>query len=373
MVAMPLTLLWGRCEAGYIAVSILSGKGFSGAFLGTSVPTAWLAPGYPLLVALVFAGFGSYTRAATAVLLAINAFAGAATAVLLKHVGTRYFSAETGLIAAWIWAMWYYLAVFTLIIWDTEISAFLVALSLLILPEVADSDRPLRWAGAGAFWGASCLWNPSLVSLAAVSALHLSWRRRSARLLACYVGALLITIAPWLIRNYLTFGKFVFLRSALYANLHFANQPGLGEAIGDFTSYPDVSPEYQSRGEQFYLAQQRAAFWDYVRHHGREFAGRCFWRIRTFWTNPPYIRWTWTLFSLASLGGGVMALGRNRAGALLVLSYLTIFPLVYYLTLTYPKYRHPIEPAIIVLVACATGAIVSAVLKILARSTSIEV
>lgn len=361
MFAMPLTRLWGHCEAGYIAVSLLSGKGFSGAFLGTSVPTAWLTPAYPVLVTLVFAAFGPYTRAATAALLTINAFAGAATAVILQRVGTRYFGSTAGAIAAWIWALWYYLALFTLVIWDTEISALLVAVSLLMLPEVADSDRPMHAAGAGAFWGASCLWNPSLAALTAVSSLYLAWRQRSARLFACYVGAFLIVIAPWLIRNYLTFGEFVFLRSNLYAELHFANQPGLGEAVGDYTSFPDVSAEYQKQGERLYLAHQRAAFWDYVRHYRREFVQRCLWRLGRYWTNPPSIRWTWIPFSMVALAGAVIALRCNRDRALLLLSYLVVFPLVYYLTYTYPKYRHPIEPVIVLLVACTVTATISRV------------
>jgi hypothetical protein len=48
-------------EAGSIAFSLSSGHGFSSPFRKDTGPTAWLAPVYPALLALVFRIFGPFT------------------------------------------------------------------------------------------------------------------------------------------------------------------------------------------------------------------------------------------------------------------------------------------------------------------------
>ncbi len=60
-------------ETGSIAGDLARGEGFSSPFgVPNTGPTAWVAPIYPYLVALVFKVFGIFSPAAAVVVLAIN-------------------------------------------------------------------------------------------------------------------------------------------------------------------------------------------------------------------------------------------------------------------------------------------------------------
>src|SRR5262249_17672106 len=48
-------------ETGRIAQALAEGRGFSSPFQEPTGPTAWLAPIYPLILALIFKGFGVYS------------------------------------------------------------------------------------------------------------------------------------------------------------------------------------------------------------------------------------------------------------------------------------------------------------------------
>ena len=60
-------------EAGRVARSLATGKGFSSPLFEPSGPTAWMAPVYPALMAVVFRLFGVYSETSAIVLLSINA------------------------------------------------------------------------------------------------------------------------------------------------------------------------------------------------------------------------------------------------------------------------------------------------------------
>jgi hypothetical protein len=62
-----------------IADHIVRGQGFSSPFHQDTGPTAWVAPVYPYLVALVFRLFGSYSVGSAMVLLGIQCIIAAST------------------------------------------------------------------------------------------------------------------------------------------------------------------------------------------------------------------------------------------------------------------------------------------------------
>jgi len=66
-----------------IADHIVHGQGFSSPFHLDTGPTAWVAPVYPYLVALVFRLFGSYSAASAIVLLGIQCIIAAATGIAI--------------------------------------------------------------------------------------------------------------------------------------------------------------------------------------------------------------------------------------------------------------------------------------------------
>jgi hypothetical protein len=79
-------------------------------------------------------------------------------------------------------------------------------------------------------------------------------------------------------------------------------------------------------------------------------------RILKYWTGPEAMGWIWYLVTGLMLAG--IVLGWHRYGRDMGIFILTValYPIVYYLTYTFPKYRHPIEPAIVLLAAISVSA-----------------
>jgi hypothetical protein len=53
--------------------------------------------------------------------------------------------------------------------------------------------------------------------------------------------------------------------------------------------------------------------------------------------------------SLLSIGGLLLAFKRRVHGVLLFATLLLSYPLIYYITVPEPRYRHPIEPELLIL------------------------
>ena len=118
-------------------------------------------------------------------------------------------------------------------------------------------------------------------------------------------------------------------------------------------------------GELAYVAHKRALVTDYVRQRPSEFLSRTLHRIVAFWTVPDISRTSWLLLSLLMIGGLIRGMFVKRFCAVCFLVVLICYPLTYYVTYIFPKYRHPIEPMMMLLAAYA---IVQSVLIITEQS-----
>jgi hypothetical protein len=82
----PHDWLYNRgIEMGLLANSLVHGLGYSSPFGGTTGPTAFIAPGYPTLVAAIFLLFGSYTFASAIVIMALQVFVSVLTVGLMMR------------------------------------------------------------------------------------------------------------------------------------------------------------------------------------------------------------------------------------------------------------------------------------------------
>jgi len=70
-----------------------------------------------------------------------------------------------------------------------------------------------------------------------------------------------IGLAPWTIRNYCVFGKFIVLRSNFGLELWLGNNPNVVDGMSQF-SHPNDNPEeaekYKRMGEIAYMAEKEA-------------------------------------------------------------------------------------------------------------------
>ena len=396
-------------ETGNIAYALAQGKGFSNVFRTETGPTAWLAPVYPLIVAATFKLFGVFTARAFFACVALNILFSAAACVPIFFAGKRVGGLGVGAGAAWLWAVfpsgvmmpfeW---------IWDTSLSTLLAALILWATLELAESERWLDWGVYGLLWGLALMTNPALGALLPFllgwAALRgrgessLRWKR-----LALAAGVAILCCAPWTIRNYVAFHRFIPVRSNLPFELWLGNNDIFDEdARGGRKSITrtEEARRYSRLGETGYMAEKWELAASFMRAHpglelrltGRKFVA--FWigtesPLKNFReTDSSLIRGillssfltaVGALFGVGVLWGGrkkIRQMHKDRRDSLeaegngdksernakitsqftwLLAVFPVIFPCLYYVTHADLRYRHPIDPIVSLLTVIAVA------------------
>jgi len=361
-------------EMGRIARSLATGHGFANPTDLETGPTAWEAPLYPFLLAGVFKLFGIYTHAAAWVILALNSLFSALTCLAIYRIGERMFGSQPARWAAWTWALFPYAIYWPVrVVWETSLSALLLSLAILLPLRLEEKPRRRDCLLLGLLWGAIALTNPTLLSFLPFSLAWLWWRLRGrsagtlANMALCLaLGCLLV--APWLVRNYRVFGQFVFIRDNFGLEIHMANNP---KSSGMWTrsEHPGNDAEamqtFAAMGELRYMkAEQHAAF-DFISAHPGEFAAFFAERIFYFWGGNPQMTlvrsWNlaparhlaFLLSTLAAFAGFWLCLRHGLRGTFLLACALLIYPIPYYIAFPAPRYRHAIEPEMVLLIVYA--------------------
>ena len=289
--------------------------------------------------------------ASTYLLVGLNVLFSALTSLVIYAIGKRMFGVTVGATAGWLWACCLPDAVMPLLIWDTCLSALLLSTGFLLSVSLESSDSYRQWGLVGLLWGTACLVNPALISpLPFLWILCWFWEWKRGRNLwrqaTLSVALFLAVLSPWLARDYRVFHTPIFVRSNFVAELYFGN---LG-----FESHPlGPTMEYQTLGELPYIAKKQGAVREYILNNFNEFAARCVHRAISFWIVPKISQTYWLLISLLTFTGLGLAIQERKHEALLFLAVMVFYPLVYCVTYVFPKYRHPIEPLMFVLVAYA--------------------
>jgi hypothetical protein len=175
---------------------------------------------------------------------------------------------------------------------------------------------------------------------------------------------------PWTIRNYVVFGSLVPLRSTLGLQLWVGNNPQAKVIwLGEQHPIHDTAERqnYLQSGEIAYMRQKEHDAIQFMLTHPMREAGLISGRFVSFWAGgtPSPIRdflrnrSAWfryvLLFNIAvSLGTlvGIIILIRQRSVYTVPLAvFPVVFPWAYYLTLSLPRYRHAIDPILMLLTA----------------------
>jgi 4-amino-4-deoxy-L-arabinose transferase-like glycosyltransferase len=341
-------------EAARIAWLVASGFGFSSPWPHTPfISTAQQPPIYPYLLAAIFRLFGSYSYTSLWIASLLNAISSALTAVLLVYLGKRDFSEPAGILAGWLWASWFYLAMVSIRLWESSLSTLLLMLSLVLVAGLMKSLRVWVWILFGALAGTASLTDTSLFSVFACLWI-LSWLshyrrgRSSGRCLMASVGVCLLTVLPWTIRNYEVFHRFIPVRDNLGLELWVGNHQGV-TYLHDFSGgFPLGDPEeYNQMGEIKFVETKRATALQFISHYPRQFLRLVGQRVLNYWTAPsPYL---WFTMSLLAWTGAVAAAWRRQWVAMPYLIVMLVYPVIYYITHSWPTYRHPVEPTMVLL------------------------
>lgn len=339
-------------ESARIAWAVASGFGFSSPWPRTPLlPTAVEPPVYPGLLAGIFHYAGSYSELSLWLAVELNAVLSALTAVALLHLGRRVFGAPTGVIAAWIWAVWLYAAVVSIRLWESSLSALLLMAGLLLLLKMADSTRAGTWLLFGGLAGFAALTNTTFLSLFPLFWVWLWYRLpkvSGGKLWWRSVAVGVLVLSPWTIRNYAAFHRLMPVRDNLGLELWIGNHEGVTHLNEYSSSFPLIDPaEYNRQGEAAFMEAKRGAALQFIRQHPAAFLQLCGQRCYAYWTSPnPSV---WIPITLLAWAGAILGLWRKRPLAIPLAIVLLVFPSIYYVTHTWPTYRHPIEPVMVLL------------------------
>ena len=319
---------------------------------------------YPWLGSLAFRAFGIFSHGAAFALLAFNSVCSALTSWTIYRIARRVFGETVAVWSGWIWAIFPYAIYWPVIwVWDTSLSAFLLSLAFMVTLEMQDDNRLWTWFRYGLLWGVIALTNTSMVCFLPFSGCWLAYQLHLAgkRFLVPVVLSAVVfwaAITPWLVRDYVVFDKFIFIRGDFGSELWTGNNPAaqgtvvFGVRAG---SNGALTAQYQKVGEAAWDAQRSMLAKHWIAENPGRFLLLTCRRIFLFWSLTPErlpLRSADPLFAclmLLPFAGLYLARRRRVHGAFLFLALVTFYPLIYYITFASPRYRHPIEPELLIL------------------------
>ncbi len=388
-------------EPGNIAYSLALGHGFASPLHVPSGPTAWVAPVYPGLLAVLFRVFGVYAFGVFIAAVALNIVFVTLACWPLYALARRLAGPATAALAGWLWAVYPNAILLSYqSMWPGCLAALLSVTALWAIvalsrqPAAAETDpapmgpasRPARgpgsarrrrppwlpWLAYGLLWGLILLTDPTLVVLLPLWLLWWIWRNRQTAWSGpvITVVAAIICVIPWTIRNYRALHAWVPVRTDLGLALWLGNNPR-----ATYLWHGQQHPLDNGQQRALYLQQGEVAYMRQKLHLGLAYmatdparvldlAWHRFWifwsggspwplrslaRFRSNWNR--YVLLFDLLAGLAALAGMVRLLRRRSPYLFPLAVVVVVVPCAYYLTLAVPRYRLPVDPAVLLLAA----------------------
>ena len=352
-------------EAGFIGASLASGNGYS---LGAiemehhknkaNEPTAWEAPVYPFIIAAVFKVFGIFSTTSAVVLICIQIFISGMICIVLFLIGKHLFNDFAGILAVLLFilnpsAMHFVVQK----IYNTPLYILFLLLFIYYLLKIAEFPSYKASLLTGVFCGMAILTAPFIIAFLPFALIWYLLRGNGGmkiRLVSICLILLAIsaTISPWQIRNYITFNRFILVRSNLSRELYLGTygQPRLSES-------DKKQLEMKDEGKRASIYQK--SFFESVKARPKKFIRRTTDRFIRFWFSlprigGPYAQMTgssrelvlqfYYLFILLSGVIGICVTGLKRSSNQLLMFSIFSLPLPFYITwFTRYRYRFPVE------------------------------
>lgn len=251
---------------------LLSGAGYVNT---DGSPGIWWVPGWPAVMAGLYGAFGTQPEAVAWA----NALFSAVTVLLMASLATRFFGARVGVATGAVLAVWPGLVYYTGTLYSESFFLMLLAATLRVLVAAADADRrrPLGFALAGGLFGLCALVKAEPLALAPGLLLFTAVTRRSAgdfaRNAAVLGLATACVLAPWVARNYATFGRFIPTSASGGLMVHLGHHEG-SRGGNDFRASRAYHQKHrQATYAETCLAQNDAGWrdaWQFVRENPAE-------------------------------------------------------------------------------------------------------
>ena len=357
-------------EAESVGRAIAAGHGFSAPMFFFEGRTAWLAPVFPYLLAPICKL--AHLNKATALFGSqiLNSMFAAMTCWPIYALGKRIFGPRLGLASAWVWVILPTAVEMPLEwTWDQTLSALLLPLLLCATYAIRRSSSKLNWTGYGLFWAFAALTNPSLcVLLPFLMGWVMLERRKSVvppvSLAARAALFFVLGLLPWTVRNYWAMDGFVPVKSNFGVELWLGNNPGVQHIYS-----PQLHPwvnlnqalQLAMNGEVNYSRLTGRAALRFIATHPGRFLELFAERVGDTWTAQYDVKtdpWLMELhlekgyvvyysaFSLLALTGLLVAGYKYRWEAAPLVLTVLLFPVIYYITHSGARYRHPIDPVL---------------------------
>jgi hypothetical protein len=372
---------WGA-ETASVALAISTGQGFSDPYWTVSGPTAIVPPVYTYLLAVLFSIFG-YTVTAGLVAYALNVVLSTLVVWPLARLGSAIDGPRLGILAALLWAV-YPLSGFSdiLFVWDTSLFALLITVSLLATVHMRKRTALRDWLVYGLIVGLMVVTETVGVVIAGCSVIWLFFYsqvpRRNLIVAVVVMGAMLL---PWAVRNTIVFNELMFLRSnfglEFYESINYNDLESIEPEKAIATRNPNEMQAYLDLGELAYMDGKLQGALRWVEANPMqwlEIVARRYW---AFWTGSAFIvgeYWFWGRFELLKrilfalpgilgLIGAFVLLRQRKPEGWLFAGIFLLFPMIYTVALSYPRFRLPIEP---LLVLCTSVVLLPVAVRVFA-------
>jgi hypothetical protein len=365
-------------EAGRLARSIATGKGFASPLYEDTGPSAWMTPAYPYIVAGFFRVFGVYTKAAALALLSFNALVSALTCIPVFFIAKRSFGEQVAKWSAWTWAFFPYGIYFPAErIWETWLATLLLCLLFQIVFKLEETDRLSAWIGTGLLWGLAGLTSAVVLTVAPFLHAWVDYRRHlkgknwlGPTIVCTLAGAAICS--PWFLRNYAVFHRFIPFRDNTGIVLRLGTK-GRSDYWGPYELGPWHNSaewqEFKDRGEIRYMDHKVEEAVAFIKSNPSWYAWTSFRRMVFIWTGywslePEYLQQeemdpynipVCTSLTLLAFLGLYRAFRRRNPRMLPYLITIIVFPAMYYFTSPEFYYRRPIDPILVVLAVYAVA------------------
>jgi hypothetical protein len=342
-----------------VARSIASGKGFADPYCCPTGPTAHLAPGYPTLTGVIFRLLPN--REARGIAMGLVASTASSLAwAMLPLLGLQIGAPlSVCVVAGFIGAL------FPMLpgqeargAWETSLSTFFAVLCTLLSARFTQSGRWPHAVMAGIAWGAAFWFAPNLLPMCLVWVAYgvcRSHLRAASAAILLIAGAL---ISPWIVRNYLQFGRVFWVRDTLGLELRVSNNSTAAPTFVE--NFETASSEFhphgnwtacmqvQAMGEIQYMNLQMRAAIDWIRSHPSGFLKLTGQHIWYFWIPKlPLFRWVITaLCGILGLFGLLISWRYGWPVRIALGAALVAYPALYYFVQSIARYRQPVQPLI---------------------------